>query len=398
MTKTQTIQSQAEQVLMSNYGKRDLALVRGEGVNVWDADGRRYVDLLSGLGVNNLGHCHPKVVAAIKKQAEMLIHVSNLYLIEPQVELASLLVKHSRADKVFFCNSGTEANEAALKCARRYSFDKYGESRHRIISLFNSFHGRTMGALSATGQTKYQNGFQPLIPGVFQVPPRDIEALRQAVDNTVCAIILEPVQGEGGINPCSAAYIRQVRDLCDKNDILLIFDEVQCGLGRAGHLFASEEFGVEPDMISLAKGLAGGVPIGAMLAKDKCAGALVAGTHAATFGGNPLSCAAGIAAFSTIIEEKLPQRSKELGVEFMHCLEKLKEKHSCIEQVRGMGLMIGVQMKFPVSEILPILRQRGFLCGQAGPEVLRFLPPLIIERGLLLEVAGILDEILSARN
>ena len=398
MTKTQTIQSQAEQVLMSNYGKRDMALVRGEGVNVWDADGRRYVDLLSGLGVNNLGHCHPKVVEAIKKQAETLIHVSNLYLIEPQVELATLLVKHSPADKVFFCNSGTEANEAALKCARRYSFEKYGEGRHRIISLEGSFHGRTMGALSVTGQAKYQNGFQPLIPGVFHVPPRDIEALRKSVDDTICAIILEPVQGEGGIFPCPAEYVRQMRKLCDEKDILLIFDEVQCGLGRAGHLFASDEYGVEPDMISLAKGLAGGVAIGATLFKEKVAASLPAGSHAATFGGNPLSAAAGVAAFTTIVEENLPQRSKELGVEFMHCLEKLREKHSCIEEVRGKGLMIGVQMKFPVSEILPILRERGYLCGQAGPQVLRFLPPLIIERNLLHEVAGILDEILSARN
>ncbi|MBD3265901.1 acetylornithine transaminase [bacterium] len=395
---TQSIQSQAQMYLMGNYGRPDLCLVRGEGVYVWDMDGRRYVDCLSGLGVNNLGHCHPKVTAAIQKQAETLLHVSNLYLIEPQVKLAELLVQNSPADKAFFCNSGTEAVEAALKCARRYSFDKYGEGRHAIVSLEGSFHGRTMGALTATGQAKYHKGFQPLVPGMVHIPRHDVEALNQALDDTVCAFILEPVQGEGGVHPATVEYVQKARELCDKKDILLIFDEVQCGLGRSGHLFASEEFGVEPDLITLAKSLAGGVPIGALLAKDKAAAALTPGSHAATFGGNPLSCAAGIAALQTLMEERLPERGKELGEAFRARLKSMQENHACMQEIRGKGLMIGVEMDFPVSDILPRLRDEGYLCGPAGPNVLRFLPPLIIDEENLFGVLRSLDEILSKQN
>ncbi|MEW6235623.1 MAG: aspartate aminotransferase family protein [Candidatus Omnitrophota bacterium] len=394
MTTAETIQTNAQQYLTNNYGVRSLALVRGEGAYVWDSKGRRYLDLLSGLGVNNLGHCHPKVTAAIREQAGKLLHVSNLYLIEPQVELARLLVKHSPADKVFFCNSGTEAIEAAIKMARRYSFDKYGEGRHRIIALKNSFHGRTLGALSATGQTKYHHGFQPLVEGFIHVPINDIEAMRSAVNKSVCAVLIEPVQGEGGVYPCDEEYLKQVRQLCDENNLLLIFDEVQCGLGRAGHLFASEELGFEPDLISLAKSLAGGVPIGALLAKDEPAQAFVPGTHAATFGGNPLAAAAGVAAFNVLLDEKLPQRSKRLGQEFRNRLNELKKKHSCILEVRSKGLMIGVQMNFPVAELLLKLLERGYIAGPAGPEVLRFLPPLIIEENLLFEAIAALDELL----
>jgi len=398
VTLAETLQSQAENVLMQNYGARNLALVRGQGAHVWDSEGRRYLDLLSGLGVNNLGHCHPKVVAAIQKQAQTLLHVSNLYLIEPQVQLAGLLVEHSPADRVFFWNSGTEAVEAAIKLARRYSYDHHGPGRHTIIALQNSFHGRTMGSLSATGQAKYQKGFEPMLERFVHVPINDLEALKAAVDETVCAVLLEPVQGEGGIHPCRPEYLRGVREVCDQHRLLLMFDEIQCGLGRSGHLFAADEFGVEPDVITLAKSLAGGVPIGAMLAKEEPAQSLVAGTHAATFGGNPLSCAAGVAAFQTIVDEKLPERSRALGGRFKERLLALQRKHEAIVEVRGLGLMLGVQLTFPAADALAFLRERGILAGTAGPEVLRFLPPLIVEEDELLASAEVLDEFLTTRR
>ncbi len=397
-TPTETLISQAETYLTGNYGVRDYALVRGEGVYVWDAEGRRYLDLLSGLGVNNLGHCHPNVTAAIQKQAETLIHVSNLYLIEPQVELAKILVENSPADKVFFCNSGAEAIESAIKMARRYSFDRFGEGRHKIIALENSFHGRTMGSLSATGQTKYHQGFEPLVDGFVHVTVNDIGAMRNAVDDSVCAILLEPVLGEGGIHPCDTEYIRDIRALCDERNLLLIFDEIQCGLGRSGFLFASEAFGVEPDLITLAKSLAGGAPIGALLAKEEPAKSLVPGTHASTFGGNPLIAAAGAAAIKTILDEGLPSRSRELGGKFIERLGQLQKRHDSILEVRGMGLMIGVQLTFPASEIVAFLREKGIIAGIAGPEVLRFLPPLIIQEDILMPVIELLDEFLIQKN
>jgi acetylornithine/N-succinyldiaminopimelate aminotransferase len=398
-TKTQSLIDKAKQYLMHNYGPRNMALVRGEGVYVWDAEGNRYLDLLSGLGVNNLGHCHPKVTAALQKQAETLLHVSNLYLIEPQVELAEILVKHSPADKVFFCNSGAEAVEAAIKMARRFSFDTHGEGRHTIISLTDSFHGRTMAAISATGQPKYHTGFQPMVEGFRFVAVNDVDALKEVYDDTVCAILMEPVQGEGGIYPCTSEFAKTARELCDSTGALLIFDEIQCGLGRSGHLFASEEFGVEPDAITLAKSLAGGAPIGALLAKDQPAAALVAGTHASTFGGNPLTTAAAVAAMNVIIDEQLPKRSKELGELFQSKLKELQAKYpEQILEVRGRGLMIGVQLAYPSVEIFSKLKEQGVLAGPAGPNVLRFLPPLIIEEDLLLSIIPMVDEIFAARD
>lgn len=380
MTTTSTPATEnAARYLMNNYGSRDLCLVRGEGIYVYDDQGNRYLDLLSGLGVNNLGHCHPKVTRALHEQADRLLHVSNLYLIEPQIKLARLLVEHSPADRVFFCNSGAEAAEAAIKMARRHAHDRHGPGKETIVTLTNSFHGRTLGAMSATGQPKYHQGFQPIVQGFRYSPVNDLEALRQAVDETVCAVMLEPVQGEGGIFPCTVAFAQEARRLCDQYGALLIFDEVQCGLGRAGHLFASEDFGIEPDAITLAKSLAGGVPIGAMLAKEEPSAALTAGTHASTFGGNPLASAAGVAAFSTIVDEKLPQRSKEIGAAFFSRLLELQSRFSVIREVRGCGLMIGMEFHIPVAPLIKALRAQGILAGPAGPHVLRFLPPLIIE-------------------
>lgn len=390
-----TIHDRAAQYLMNNYGERRLALVRGEGSYVWDSDGKRYVDLLCGLGVNNLGHCHPNVVNAIKKQVETLLHVSNLYLIEPQTELAQLLIDNSCADKAFFCNSGTEANEAAIKMARRYSFNKYGEGRHTVVALTNSFHGRTMASLTATGQEKHKIGFQPLLPGFKHVPINDIDAVRDACDDTVCAVIVEPVQGEGGIYPCQTAYIKSLREICSAKDILLVFDEVQCGLGRSGHLFASDEFGAEPDMITLAKSMAGGVAIGALLAKTHAAEAFSPGAHAATFGGNPLACAAGVAAFQTLLDENIAQRSKEVGNRFMESLTALAAKHSRIKEVRGRGLMIGVELNDAASDVVGYFFEEGYLVGTAGLNVVRFLPPLNIDEQDLIRAAALFDAALS---
>lgn len=391
-----SLQQTAESVLTGNYGSRNLCLVRGQGVFVWDADGRRYLDLLSGLGVNNLGHCHPRVVDAIQRQAERLLHVSNLYLIEPQIDLARLLVDHSPADRVFFCNSGAEAIEAAIKMARRHSHNRKGAGERSIVCLTNSFHGRTLGALSATGQPKYHEGFAPLTPGFKHVPINDLEALRSAMDDEICAVILEPVQGEGGVHPCELEFLREARRLCDEREALLIFDEVQCGLGRAGHLFASDEFGVEPDLITLAKSLAGGVPIGALLAKEEPAAAFIPGSHASTFGGNPLSAAAGVAAFQTLLDDGLAERSKRLGEEFRERLRGLQAKHESLVEVRGAGLMIGAEMTFSTAGLIGALRERGILAGPAGPNVLRFLPPLIIEESPLFEIVDILDELIPA--
>ncbi|MBI1389297.1 MAG: acetylornithine/succinylornithine family transaminase [bacterium] len=392
-----SIAGTAQSVLLGNYGTRDLCLVRGEGAYVWDSEGRRYLDLLSGLGVNNLGHCHPSVTAAIKKQAETLLHVSNLYLIEPQVELALLLTSHSPCGKAFFCNSGAEAVEAAIKTARRFAREKRGPGHHKIVTLNNSFHGRTMGALTATGQTKYHQGFEPLLDGFDYVAINDAEALRAAVDDATAAVLIEPVQGEGGVHPCSAEFVREARRLCDERGALLIFDEVQCGLGRSGHLFASEEFGVEPDLIALAKSLAGGVPMGALLLKDEPASVMTPGSHASTFGGNPLAAAAGVAAIRTIVEENLPARAKRLGEALRERLSELQSRHACIEEVRGRGLMIGVQMTFAVADLLKDLRGRGVLAGSAGPSVLRLLPPLIVKENALFDVVPLLDELLAGR-
>ena len=395
LTKTvQSIRNDAEKYLMNNYGVRDLALVRGEGVHVWDADGTRYVDLLSGLGVNNLGHCPPKVVAALQRQAETLLHVSNLYLNEPQTELGRLLVEHSSADRAFFCNSGTEANEAAIKLARRYARAHGGENRFQIVALHHSFHGRTMGSLSATGQVKYHEGFAPMLEGFVHTPINDLAALRKVCDEKTCAVLIEPVQGEGGIHPCTVEFLRGARELCDERGMLLIFDEVQCGLGRCGRLFASEECGIEPDLVTLAKSLAGGAPIGALLAKEKAAEVMGPGSHAATFGGNPLCCAAGVAAFSMLLEEHLPERSRRVGEMFLQQLRERQSRHKCMVEVRGKGLMIGVEFTFPVADLIKQLRDRGYIAGSAGPQVLRFLPPLIIEEEILNQVVLVLEEIL----
>jgi len=396
-THTEEIRAQAEKYLIGNYGPRDLCLVRGLGTAVWDADGNEYLDFLTGLAVASLGHCHPAVTEAIRQQAAKLVHVSNLYLIEPQIELGRILAEYSPCDRSFFCNSGAEANEAAIKLARRYSFDKYGDGRADIVALENSFHGRTLGALSATGQTKYHTGFGPLVPGFSFAPINDLDAVENLVTEKTCAIMVEPVQGEGGVHGCRPEFLRGLRRICDEKDVVLIFDEVQCGLGRTGYLFTSENHGVEPDVICLAKSLGSGVPIGAMLCKEKYADVLVAGTHAATFGGNPLACAAAVATMNVIIEDDLPARARRLGELLHRLMLKLAEQFTCIKELRIFGLMAGFELDFPAVEAVKGLRERGVIAGIAGPNVLRFLPPLICEEAEIERAVRDLRQVLIER-
>lgn len=387
--------AKADKYIMKTYGRYPLVPVKGEGCYLWDADGKRYLDFLAGVAVNNLGHCHPRVVAALQKQAAELIHCSNYYHIPAQIELAELLCNHSFADRAFFCNSGAEANEAAIKLARKYSREKFGTERYQIITALASFHGRTMATVSATGQEKVQKFFDPLLHGFIHVPFNDAEALRQAVTPTTCAIMLEPIQGEGGVVIPDAEYFRQVRQICDDNNLLLIFDEVQVGIGRTGKLFAHEHFGVSPDIMTLAKALAGGAPIGTMLATEELAEAFGPGTHGSTFGGNPLVTAAGVAAIRTILEEGILNHAEEIGEYLLGELEGLKKRFPLITEVRGIGLMIGMELSVAAGDIVKKGLERGVLLNVAQDRVLRFVPPLIISKKEVDEMIGILAAILT---
>jgi acetylornithine/N-succinyldiaminopimelate aminotransferase len=385
----------ADKYIMKTYGRYPIVPVRGEGSVLWDADGKRYLDFLAGVAVNNLGHCHPKVVAALQKQAAELIHCSNYYHIPSQIELAEILCAHSFADKAFFCNSGAEANEAAIKLARKYSREKYGPERYEIITAADSFHGRTMATVSATGQEKVQRFFDPLLHGFKHVPFNDAASLAAAITPTTCAVMLEPIQGEGGVNIPSPDYLQEVRDICDKRGLIMILDEVQVGMGRTGKLFAYEHFGITPDIMTLAKALAGGAPIGTMLAKDEYAAAFTPGTHGSTFGGNPLVTAAAVATVRTILEDGLLNRAEEMG-EYLHGeLELLQKKHPCIVEVRGIGLMIGMNLSVPGADIVKKGHDRGVLLNVTHDTVLRFVPPLTVTKQEVNEMIGILDGILA---
>jgi predicted acetylornithine/succinylornithine family transaminase len=374
------IMDNSKKYLMNTYDRFPIILRKGRGVKVWDSEGKEYIDFVGGIAVNCLGHCHPKVVIALQKQAQRLLHVSNLYYIEPQTKLAKLLIKHSCADKVFFCNSGAEANEAAIKLARKYAKDHATLDKYEIITAHGSFHGRTLATLSATGQEKFKKGFEPLVPGFKHIPFNDIDALKKAISERTCAIMLEPIQGEAGINMPAEDYLKKVRQLCDKNDILLIFDEVQTGMGRTGKLFAYEHFNLQPDIITLAKGLGGGVAIGAILAKDRVAASFQPGSHATTFGGNPLACAAAIATLETLLADGfILDNCKRIGKYFRKKLEKLKKEFpSEIIDIRGLGLMLGMELANPCSSIVASCAERGVLVNCTGGNVLRFTPPLIV--------------------
>jgi len=385
----------SQEVLTQNYGRFPIVLVKGEGCQVWDVEGKEYLDFVAGIGVCNLGHCYPKVVQAIREQAEKLLHVSNLYHIEPQIQLARILVEHSFADRVFFCNSGTEANEAAIKLARKYSQDKFGSGRHEIISLLKSFHGRTLGALAATGQEKFHKGFEPLLPGFKFVPQDDISAMEAAISASTCAVLVEPIQAEGGVNLPAENYLRELKRLCERGKILLIYDEVQVGMGRTGKLFAYEHYGAPPDILTMAKGLAGGVPIGAMLATEKVAQSFTPGTHAATFGGNPLATAAGVAALRATLEDGVLENCRKVSSHFLQRLQVLKNKYSFVKEVRGKGLMIGLELAREGKSVVQECLQRGFLINCTNETVLRFIPPLIITTKEIDRLVQALDEILA---
>ncbi len=375
------------------YGRYPIALVRGKGMHVWDASGKKYTDFVSGLAVDNLGHCPPEVVAAIRKQAGKLLHVSNLYHIEPQARLAAELTKRSFANKFFFCNSGTEANEAAIKLSRRYFHDKGQAQRYEIITMKNSFHGRTYAGLSATAQKKFHTGFKPLLPGFKHVPFNDIRAVKKALSKKTCAVLVEPVQGEGGVHVPNKSYLRELKKLCRQKKILLIFDEVQTGFGRMGKLFACENFRVTPDIMTLAKALGGGVAIGAMGATDQVMKSFVPGTHAATFGGNPLACAAALASLNRLVRKGFLKKSEATGKYFFSKLQKLALQFPVIKEVRGMGLMLAVELKKPGGDIVLDCMGKGFLINCIQQNVLRFLPPLIVSKK---EIDGLI-EVLSDR-
>ncbi len=389
-----TLISDAELNVAPTYGRYPIALVRGEGCRVWDADGKEYLDFVSGLAVCNLGHCHPGVVSAIREQAGKLIHVSNLYHIEPQIELAKRLNRLSFGDKAFFCNSGTEAVEAALKLARKYSFQKYGEGRHEILSFDMSFHGRTMASLTATGQEKFHGAFKPLLPGFRYIPFGDVESVAAAVSEQTCAIMVEPIQGEGGVNVPPDGYLKGLREICDANDLLLLYDEVQVGLGRTGKLWAYEHEGVAPDAMSLAKALAGGTAIGALVASDK-AMAFEPGDHAATFGGNPLATAAGCAAVDAITAPGFPEHVQEMGAYATAGLEELAKRHAIIKDIRGKGLIIGCEVDVDATSIVTKGHEAGFLLNVAVQKVIRLIPPLVVEKEMIDKLMNFLDGALA---
>lgn len=390
---TEELKQAAEQYLMDTYVRQPISIARGRGTKVYDLEGREYIDFVGGVAVNLLGHGHPDLVLAIQKQAVQLIHSSNLYYTEPQVKLAEALVDHSFADKVFFCNSGAEANEAAIKLARRYSHGKYGPGRFEIITMKNSFHGRTMATLTATGQEKVQKGFDPLVPGFHYVAFNHLEELEQTVNERTAAIMLEPIQGEGGVHVADRGYLAAVRELCTKKDILLIFDEVQTGMGRTGTLFAYEQLGVQPDVMTLAKGLGGGVPIGACLAKKEIAQAFEPGSHASTFGGNPLACAAALAVFRVLIEGRLLDQARRIGEYFGKSLLEFKERHNAVQDVRGLGLLQGIEVKLDAKMVVAECLKRGVLINATSEHVIRFVPPLIISQGEIDHLLEVLTKV-----
>ena len=395
---TSDIIKDAQSFLMNTYSRQPLVLVKGRGTTVYDSDGREYLDFVAGVAVNNLGHCHPKVVVALQKQAQRLMHVSNHFHIEAQVALGKELVRNSFADKAFFCNSGTEAIEAAIKLSRRYSREIIKKDRFEVITMVGSFHGRTYGAVSATAQEKFHQGFEPMVPGFRYVPFNDSKAVEDAVTDKTCAILVEPVQGEGGVKVPSPGYLKALRKICDEHQLLLVLDEIQTGMGRTGRLFAYEHEGITPDIMALAKGLGSGMPVGALLATDKASQAFVPGTHGSTFGGNPLACAAGLASLETLLEDNIIiQNVEALGKHFMDGLRSLKAKYPFIKDVRGQGLLIGMELDFEGKEIVTECLKQGFLINCTVNTVLRFMPPLIISEEENDQLIDALDGIFQNR-
>jgi predicted acetylornithine/succinylornithine family transaminase len=368
-----------ELYLAPNYKRIPLAFVRGQGARLFTEDGVEYLDFTSGIAVCNLGHTHPRLVLALKKQAELLWHTSNLFYTEPQARLAMKLSELTFADQVFFANSGAESVEAALKLARKYAQDNFSKEKHVFIALENSFHGRTMGALSVTGQPKYWQGFEPLLPGVVFVPPNDMEALKSAFSDRVCAIILEPIQGEGGVYPLHKEFILLAKELCEKHKALLIFDEVQTGVGRTGKLFAYEYFDIEPDLLCSSKALANGLPLSALLGKKEVMAHLTPGSHASTFGGNPIACAVAIEVLNIVSEEGFLEEVALKGRVLKEKLEGLAKEHAkLIKEVRGIGLLLAIEFYEPAERVFKSLLEKRVLVTMPKPNIIRLTPPLTI--------------------
>lgn len=381
--------------VIPNYTRNPILLTKGRGVDVWDAEGKRYLDLFSGWAVSLLGHCNSSVVKAIQTQASKLIHAPNIYYTEPQGLLAKYISEKSFGGQCFFCNSGAEANEAAIKLARIHSSSA---GRYKIITFSDSFHGRTIATVSATAQPKYQKGFAPLVEGFTYVPFNDLDALIKAVDDKTCAIMLETIQGEGGINIANKDFLQGVRKLCDEKGLLLILDEVQCGMGRTGKYFAYQHYDIEPDIMALAKSLGGGISIGAMTAKKEIAKSLVPGSHASTFGGNPLACSAGVAVFETIEKENLLENVKKMGSYSIDQLKLLQKAHKVIKEVRGVGLMIGIELNVNGTEIIKNCIQAGLFLNCTHETVVRFMPPLNVKKENIDEGLTILKTVLFNLN
>ncbi len=395
MSATDELMEQSARYLANTYARFPVALVKGKGVRLWDVEGKEYLDFAAGIAVDVLGHCHPKMVQAIRAQAEELLHVSNLYHIEPQIRLARTLCDHSFADKVFFCNSGAEANEAAIKLARRYAKERWSSDRYEIVCMRESFHGRTMATVTATGQQKFQYGFEPLLPGFKHIPFNDLKAAERAIDSRTCAVLVEPIQGEGGVRVPDDDYLPGLRQLCSDREVLLMLDEVQTGMGRTGRLFAYEHWGIEPDVMTLAKGLGGGLPIGAMLAKEAVAQAFVPGSHASTFGGSPFVAAVAAAVLTAILDERLPERAAKIGAYCLNRLQELPRRHPIVTEARGKGLILALELTVPAKPIVDLCLQRGLLILTAGDQVLRLVPPLIIGEAEVDEAINILDRVLG---
>jgi len=380
-----------DKYVIANYTRLPRVIVRGQGCYMYDADGNEILDMFPGWAVSGIGHCHPKVVQAIRKQAGELLHIDNTFYSEPQGKLAALLSERAFGGKCFFCNSGAEANEAAMKLARLHT----PKEKYKFITAEGSFHGRTFATVTATAQPKYHEGFLPLLPGFIYVPFNDVTALKSAFSDEVAAVLVEPIQGEGGINVATAEFLQAIRQLCDQKGAIMILDEVQTGIGRTGKWFAYQHFDVEPDIITMAKALGGGVAIGAMMAKEEIAASLTPGKHASTFGGNALACAAAIAVIETIEEDNLLQNAVQLGRYAKDKLLELKQKHSIIDSVRGIGLMLGVQLTSPGKKIVEKCLEKGLRINCTNDTVLRFMPPMIVTKEQINQAIDILDAVLT---
>jgi len=385
----------ADQVMAATYQRFPVVLIKGQGCKLWDTDGQSYTDFVAGIAVCNLGHAHPQIGKALTRQAQTLLHVSNLYYTRPQIELASWLVENSFADRVFFGNSGAEANEAAIKLARKYFKERGEGNRFRIVTMERSFHGRTLATLSATGQEKIKKGFEPVLDGFDFVPFNDAQALRSQIGPSTCAVMLEPIQGEGGVRCPDADYLKKVRQICDETGTLLIFDEIQTGMGRTGKLFAYQHFGVEPDIMTLAKALANGLPIGAMLAEEKIAAAFGIGSHASTFGGTPIVTTAALEVCKILDEGHVIENGRTAGLYFQQKLNELKVRHPIIEDVRGLGLLLGIKLKVDGRPLVTQCMQKGFLINCIQDKILRFIPPLIISTEEIDQLVECLDQVLT---